>query len=489
MNLEEKFKQKQGITLIALVVTIIVLLILAGITIAMLTGQNGILNRATEARDVNGTAQTDEQVKLAVAEALSNGLGTITDENLRKALDANVGAGNYELTGNATKGWTIKAGDKTYNIDASGVNSDDSGKDDNKGNGETGKLPSTEVTKPYLPGDDFEKVDGTDIDTGLVIRDKEGNEWVWIEVPQTETVYPTAKLGITEFTDDECNTIYNDLKVYTIHYSSERTSDTMSESAEGIEDFFNKTEYYTLRNNVLRSIYLNGGFWVARYEAGVASPSESSSTDTVKIYSKKSYYPYKKFYGSEVALMQQLSQNINSGSHMSSLMFGVQWDLILKFIETKGALTQNQITNNCYNWGNFVNSSFSIDDTNAHYYLSDEWKDVKNVESETGNGISVGSDSNATISKNEGIGVLLTTGASSRNSVLNIYDLAGNVCEQTLELHTTFSIDDYSSRSLIFRGGQYEWNGINADSYDDGGAYYRGYYNAYSDTGFRPIIY
>ena len=50
MNLKQKFKKNQGITLIALVVTIIVLLILAGISIAMLTGQNGILNRATEAK-------------------------------------------------------------------------------------------------------------------------------------------------------------------------------------------------------------------------------------------------------------------------------------------------------------------------------------------------------------------------------------------------------------------------------------------------------
>ncbi len=120
MNLEEKFKQKQGITLIALVVTIIVLLILAGISIAMLTGQNGILNRATEARDANGTAQIDEQVKLAVAEALSNGLGTITEKNLRAALDNNVGAGNYTLTGDATNGWTIIAGEKTYKINGKG---------------------------------------------------------------------------------------------------------------------------------------------------------------------------------------------------------------------------------------------------------------------------------------------------------------------------------------------------------------------------------
>ena len=56
--------QEKGITLIALVVTIIVLLILAGISISMLTGQNGILNRASEAKQNTGTAQTEELVKL-----------------------------------------------------------------------------------------------------------------------------------------------------------------------------------------------------------------------------------------------------------------------------------------------------------------------------------------------------------------------------------------------------------------------------------------
>ena len=428
--LEKTFKRNKGITLIALVVTIIVLLILAGISIAMLTGQNGILNRATDAKNANGTAQTDEQVKLAVAEALSNGLGTITDENLRKALDANVGAGNYELTGNATNGWTIKAGDKTYNIDASGVNSDDSGKDDNKGNGETGKLPSPEVTKPYLPGDDFKKVDGTDIDTGLVIADKDGNEWVWIEVPQTETVYPTAKLGITEFTDDECNTIYNDLKLYTIDYKYGLYywQDTTEDALEEGNDVLTKEEYYKLRNNVLKSIYLNGGFWVARYEAGVEHESDLKLTDA-KVYVKKGCYPY---YEHETIKQQQNSAiKINSGKYSSSLMFGVQWDLILKFIETKRALTQDQIINDSNSWGNFRASGFSIDDTNAHYYSSGKWEDVKFVEMVPDSEIS---DSYAIISKNEGESMLLTTGASNRNSVLNIYDLAGNVSEQTLEI-------------------------------------------------------
>ena len=50
-------KMSKGITLIALVVTIIVLLILAGISIMMLTGDNGILKRAGQAKEVTDIAQ------------------------------------------------------------------------------------------------------------------------------------------------------------------------------------------------------------------------------------------------------------------------------------------------------------------------------------------------------------------------------------------------------------------------------------------------
>ena len=57
-------QKNKGITLIALVVTIIILLILAGISIAMLTGQNGILNRAQEAKEKTETSQEDENEKL-----------------------------------------------------------------------------------------------------------------------------------------------------------------------------------------------------------------------------------------------------------------------------------------------------------------------------------------------------------------------------------------------------------------------------------------
>lgn len=57
----KNFRKNQGITLIALVITVIVLLILAGVTIATLTGDNGILTRAQEAKNKTEQAQKEEE--------------------------------------------------------------------------------------------------------------------------------------------------------------------------------------------------------------------------------------------------------------------------------------------------------------------------------------------------------------------------------------------------------------------------------------------
>ena len=64
-------KENTAITLIALVVTIILLLILAGVSITMLTGKNGILNKAMEAKEETGKAQIIEQAKTDIMEKQS----------------------------------------------------------------------------------------------------------------------------------------------------------------------------------------------------------------------------------------------------------------------------------------------------------------------------------------------------------------------------------------------------------------------------------
>lgn len=102
------FRQQKGITLIALVITIIVLLILAGVTIAMLSGENGILTRATEARVSSAIGDAKDAVALAATEAVADyyndvyvdGNGSTYSSAEEAALDAadNVSSSNVQIT-------------------------------------------------------------------------------------------------------------------------------------------------------------------------------------------------------------------------------------------------------------------------------------------------------------------------------------------------------------------------------------------------------
>ena len=85
----KKLKQKNnGITLIALIVTIIVLLILAGITIATLTGENGIITKAIEAQEQTIIAEEKEKISLAYTACKTNDFSSnVTDEQLQEELE------------------------------------------------------------------------------------------------------------------------------------------------------------------------------------------------------------------------------------------------------------------------------------------------------------------------------------------------------------------------------------------------------------------
>ncbi len=126
-------KKQNGITLIALVITIIVLLILAGVSIAMLTGENGILTKANESKTASTEGEKLEAVKLALAEIVANKLSdsdtlsTINSANIQQIVtrdNSNAGTLNLEDvkgTGeDADKvvSVTFENGAKIYTIDA-----------------------------------------------------------------------------------------------------------------------------------------------------------------------------------------------------------------------------------------------------------------------------------------------------------------------------------------------------------------------------------
>ena len=95
-------RDQKGITLIALVITIIVLLILAGVSIAMLTGDNGILTRANDAKEDTAVAEAVERINMelnaAYALVLSGDIGeTFTDDDVNE-IKGNLPTGEYEVS-------------------------------------------------------------------------------------------------------------------------------------------------------------------------------------------------------------------------------------------------------------------------------------------------------------------------------------------------------------------------------------------------------
>ena len=98
---------EKGITLIALVITIIVLLILAGVTIRMLTGDNGILKQATNAKNTTDKSEFEEQVKLAIMASKVNDTGNLNLTTLEKEINKISGTTISKST-NDDLPWTVK---------------------------------------------------------------------------------------------------------------------------------------------------------------------------------------------------------------------------------------------------------------------------------------------------------------------------------------------------------------------------------------------
>ena len=383
-------KKNKGITLVALVVTIVVLLILAGVSINLVLGDNGIIAKAKEAQRKSAEASQNDLI----------GMNELAQQ-LGEKINGSTGSGS--------------------------------------GNGGTGGKTEPE-TVPYLPSDDFHYDTSTSVDTGLIIADSNGNEYVWVVVPRTTAVYKTTGLGKTTFTDADYTSIENDLKEYTKTYrgSTSFITDTWYADDKN-EGWLSETEYKTLKNSMLKSVYENGGFYVGRYEAGIGTNRTSIEAQvngkypvpTTAPVTKADAYPYTYVTRTQA---QNLASNVKSGTKTSSLMFGVQWDLVLAFMHNKGNIADSTLTSNSTTIGNYKNNLWTIKNANAKYST-----DYGRTFTACPNPFKKDADSK----------ILLTTGADSSFSVQNIYDIAGNVYEWTLEK------TDRGSLPCAQRGGDF----------------------------------
>lgn len=308
----------------------------------------------------------------------------------------------------------------------------------------------------YIPKDfQVSEVPGQNtIDEGLVVRDSNQNEWVWIEVPKS--IYATASSS-TDYANIE-----KDMQTYASSYRSDTYTDTWySEEQHG---FATADDYNNYKNNMLKSVYEKEGFYIGRYEVGTTTV-RTLSTDTLTApMIQRDAYPYNYVTCKQA---QSLSNQLATGDKTSSLMFGIQWDLVLKFIEKKGGKTQSELKADSTTWGNYSNAEFDI--KRGQYAIYAE---------STGLGSWIEVTNNYTKPSS---GVLLSTGATNRNTTLNIYDLAGNVNEWTLGQYTMDT--EYSCAS---RGGYGFDNGYDRPAYyfSNNSAAHASY-----NDGFRSALY
>ena len=409
---KKNYSNQTGITLIALVVTIVVLLILAGVSLNAIFSENGIIKRAKDAQN-------------KMDQATQNDLDSINELNNWIDGKVNGTTGGNTTGGNTTGGNTTL---KSY---------EEAGKDANN-NGvltENATYTDSEKTTVTIPKgfkvSDVAKTEDTDgeqtVSTGLVIQDANGNEFVWVPVNYTATGTPD---------DDGLDSGFKDTFKRSTTSSGYTEPSASGYGENGAEE---KSDYLKM----MKSVQKNKGFYIGRYEAGTTEPRTSSTTSISEVVVKRDAYPYIYVeWGDSMNTVGNvgavyLSKNMYSANEIgatSTLCYGVQWDAAMKFVEDS-----THSTSNSTNWGNYYDNAWNITRTTASYI------DITNAA--TGSWTPITSNKEKTSSES----FLLTTGASDSFKAKNIFDLAGNVYEWTMEA--------YDSTYRVCRGGSYDFNG------------------------------
>ena len=361
LNIRKLKKQVKGITLIALVVTIIVLLILAGIALNLTIGQNGIFSRAQTAANTWRNAESNEQLAMGELEDWMDGY----------------------MNGN---GGNQGGGDDTTTI----------------------------VDTVPIP-DGFYYAGGSK-DTGLVISDDPDDEIAWNAATSTQPV--SKELGGNQFVwvPVEKPDLFQRYDGYWNIGSGTVLQGMIDDCSEPAS---NATGWETTEYNLMRtSVINNKGFYVARYEA-----SEGTGESAGKVQSKAGATPWVDIqWGTSMTeigttgAVYQAQNMYNDDEHevTSTLIYGVQWDAIM----------------------NFIDSNYSKEDGTCNSFVSDS----------AGKG-NYNEDENTNSWKDN----LTSCGSSDDYRVKNIYDLAGNAFEWTMEA--------YSTDSRVVRGGIFDDSG------------------------------
>ena len=341
---KQKLKESKGITLIALVITIIVLLILAGVTIATLTGDNGILTKAGDAKTQTEQAKEDENLKIAIA----GSYGTDGKLNLKDLKDNLTNQGIDYDKNNTGFPLEVKVNGEKKKIDANGniIESIQSLKTKGTVFKDTTTLEDTYGNQVKIPkGFKIANDSATDVTGGIVIEDATytntiGSQFVWIPVGTGENAIKKANkekvdiaLGRYEFT--KTTSEYSGSS-FTEDTTANHNSDYKNAIAKDIEQF--KT-----------SVKNNHGYYIGRYEAGVVDYNSSVSTSNSDYKINWTGYT-----GDNIKLVCKKEQQVwnyvtqNKASELSRDMYGSEakvtsdlinsyaWDTAIVFVQKCG---------------------------------------------------------------------------------------------------------------------------------------------------------
>ena len=378
--------KNKGITLIALVVTIVVLLILAGITISLVFSENGIIAKAREAAEKTNQAVINEQEQM-------NEVGTIIDNMLN---------GIGESTPPKPEGPEMPEG-----WDGNKVNAVESA--DKvvvpvpKGYTASSVATENKVSEGFViyentNGEDKkEEVNDNNKDTARTTR----NQFVWVPVANPSEMYGTDKDGkkwgkLYEFSASGITPLNWTEQDGVMSITATSGSDSYREPDVVDSDSSNSitiSQLETEFNDMITSVEKYGGFYIGRYETGNLSQEKATVVkNNTDIGNQTWYSMYKKAKGIAV------NNNVTS-----SMIWGSQWDATMRWM---------------YNSGNEEKKKYTYDSRGKGNYSSDS---------------------------------PIATGSIEAYAVNNIYDMAGNVNDWTIEAYGTILRDG--------RGGYYRNNG------------------------------
>ena len=398
--MQKEKKNTRGITLVALVITIIVLLILSGVTISALSGNNGILTRATAAQETTKKQSLLEEIRLNIVEKqVDNEIGEVTSTSLKEVLEQYFDGvpDADEIKPETTLNTKSKYGN--YSFKVSDIYN--------------GNVNGTLKYTPYRDADNVKvpvpegftvstKTGENTVKNGLVIKDSSGNEYVWIpcttDATSSDLKFERTRWGVE---DDNSTEAFKD--ELTLNDANVTYSD--NDIQNGITANIGKEIVEQIKKEKA-SVEKYGGYYIGRYEVG-----KSGETPVIKANQE----PYASIIWSKA---YNLAKSIGGGTGATTyLCSSYAWDTAINFIQNNGTTGYaEQVTGFNGNWSS---------------------QEVK--------------DSSGNTIKPAGTAQRLNTGLTTAQS--NIYDMGGNVGEFTTE------INPGTGESVVLRGGSYSING------------------------------